>query len=49
MKNPNPYKCRSDTCDTCIFNETCANEILSDREMGILLPIPESMKRYLEE
>ena len=49
MKTPNPYRCRSDTCDTCIYNEECANEILSDRDKGIYLPVPKSMTEFLEE
>ena len=49
METPNPYRCRSDTCDTCIYNEECANEILSDRDRGVYLPVPKSMTEFLEE
>ncbi len=49
MNQPDPYLCKSNTCSTCIFNESCASEILSDREQGVYLPIQQEMEGYLWE
>ena len=46
-RSPNPYRCGSNTCSDCIFNESCANEILSDRDKGLYLQIPSEMEIYL--
>lgn len=47
-KMPNPYRCRSDTCSDCIFNEECASEVLDHLDRGIWLPIPSELNKYIK-